>query len=130
MISSMMTADDLHQLFLEAAQTEAWMPAAKQRARASFWPEMSAEWLSYADPETRVRLTPSSEQIDRYDLAITLSLTLEDRDRQLIWAVAYSAVNRVKPHYARIAKQRHVDRRTIKRQYMAALVALSHRLEN
>ena len=130
MISSMMTADQLHQLFLEAAQTEAWMPSAWQRARTSFWPEMQAEWLSYADPETRVRLTPSSEQIDSYDLAIALSLTLEDKDRRLIWAVAYSAVNRAKPHYARIARQRHVDRRTIKRQYMAALVALSHRLED
>jgi len=106
------------------------MPSAWQRARTSFWPEMQAEWLSYADPETRVRLTPSSEQIDRYDLAMKLSLILEDKDRQLIWAVAYSAVNRVKPHYARIARQRHVDRRTIKRQYMAALVALSHRLED
>ena len=130
MISSMMTADDLHDLFLEAAQTEAWMPAAKQQARASFWPEMQAEWLSYADPETRVRLTPTSQQVDRYNLAMKLSLILEDKDRRLIWAVAYSAVNRSKPHYARIARQRHVDRRTIKRQYMAALVNLSQRLED
>ena len=130
MISSMMTADQLHDLFLEAAQTEAWMPAAKQRARIAWWPQMQAEWLSYSDPETRVRLTPTSQQIDRYDLAMKLSLTLEDKDRQLIWAVAYSAVNRAKPHYARIARQRHVDRRTIKRQYMSALVALSHRLRD
>jgi hypothetical protein len=54
------------------------LPAARQKARTTWWPEMRAEWLSYADEETRIRMTPSAEQVDCYYLAISLSADLAD----------------------------------------------------
>ena len=52
-----LSAADLHDLFVEAATTERWLPAQKQRARLTWWPEMQAEWLSYADPTTIFEIT-------------------------------------------------------------------------
>lgn len=124
-----MNALDLHELFLEAATTERWLPAAKQKARTTWWPEMQAEWLSYADPETRVRLTPTSQQIDRYHLAIEYSSLLADRERKLVWAVAFSASRRSRgPRWRRLGKLMGLDPKTVKSRYETALVELSRRL--
>ena len=122
----MWTATDLHDLFIEAATTERWLPAAKQRARLTWWPEMQAEWLSYADETTRVKLTPSAKQIDRYHLAIEFSSLLEDRERKLVWAVAFSAARRSRgPQWKKLGRMMGLDRRTVESRYTNALVALS-----
>ncbi len=89
-----MTPTELHDLFMEAAETEAMLPTAKQRAKLSWWPDMQPEWLAYADPDTQVKLTPSTEQVTRYELAIELSRNLDDEERRLVWAVAFSGVRR------------------------------------
>ena len=124
-----LTASELHDLFLEAAVTERWLPAAKQRARTTWWPEMQAEWLSYADEETRIRLTPSANQVDRYHLAISLSSDLADKDRKLVWAVAFSAAGRSRgPQWRKLGKMMGIDRRTVELRYTTALVELSLRL--
>ena len=123
------TAVDLHDLFLEAAETERWLPSAKQKARTTWWPEMQAEWLSYADEETRVRLTPTADQIDRYYLAITLSADLAGSDRKLVWAVAFSAARRSRgPQWRKLGKLMGIDRRTVEARYAKALVVVSLRL--
>jgi hypothetical protein len=120
------TAPELHDLFLEAAETERWLPSDKQRSRTSWWPAMQAEWLAYADPTTTVRLTPSAKQLDRYYLAIALSARLNNEDRRLIWAVAFSAVQRARgPQWKRIGKLMGIDRRTVNTRYLNAIVSLS-----
>ena len=120
------TAPELHDLFLEAAETEQWLPSERQRSRMSWWPTMQAEWLSYADPTTTVRLTPTSEQVDRYYLAIAFSADLNSSDRRLVWAVAFSAVRRTRgPQWARIGKMLGIDRRTVNTRYLNAIVSLS-----
>ncbi len=116
----------LHELFFEAVMTERWMPAAKQTARTTFWPEMQAEWLSYADPETRIRLTPTTKQVDRYHLAIEFSGHMDEADRKLVWAVAHSAAQRSRgPRWARLARMLGIDPRTVQGRYTAALLRLS-----
>jgi hypothetical protein len=124
------TAVDLHDLFLEAAETERWMPSAKQRVRTTWWPDVQAEWLSYADPETRIRLTPTASQVDRYDLAIDLSAHLEDTDRKLVWAVAFSGARRSRgPQWGKLGRMMGLDRRTVWARYVRALMELSLRLQ-
>ena len=92
---------------------------------------MQAEWLSYADPTTTVRLTPNSEQVDRYYLAIALSARLSNDDRRLVWAVAFSAARRTRgPQWARIGKLMGIDRRTVNTRYMNAIVRLALKLRS
>jgi hypothetical protein len=124
-----MTVDELHDLFTEAAQTERWLPRAIKRAATTWWPDVQAEWLSYADADTKVRLTPSAEQIDRYEMAIELSLIIDDDDRRLVWAVAHSSVGRGRgPRWAKIGRLLGIERRTLKARYLSALARLSWRL--
>ena len=121
-----LTVIELHDLFLEAAVTERWLPAAKQKARTTWWPEMRAEWLSYADEETQIRLTPSADQVDRYFLAIQLSSFLADTERKLVWAVALSASKRSRgPRWKKLGKMMGLDPRTVESRYTTALVKLS-----
>ena len=111
---------------MEAANTEQWMPVARRQVGQTWWPEMQSEWLAYADTDAAVRLTPSSLQIDRYHLAIQIALSLKRTDRELVWAVAFSAVRRSRgPRWKAIAKQLHVDRRTVRNRYMSIIVNLS-----
>ena len=125
------TATDLHDLFLEAAVIERWLPAERQQARTTWWPTMQAEWLSYADSETRVRLTPSSRQVDRYHLAIEFSTFLADIDRKLVWAVAFSASRRIRgPQWRKLGRMMGLDRRTVESRYTTALVELSRRIRS
>ena len=120
------SAPDLHDLFLEAAETERWLPSDKQRSRMSWWPAMQAEWLSYADPSSTIKLTPTAEQVDRYYLAISFSSQMADEDRSLVWGVAFSAVQRARgPQWKRIGKLLSIDRRTAQTRYMNAIVGLA-----
>jgi len=107
---------------MEAATTEQWLPVVRQTIRQTWWPDMTSEWLAYADTDATVRLTPSSLQIDRYHLAIQLALSLKRPDRELVWAVAFSAVRRSRgPKWKAIAKQLHMDRRTVRNRYVAVI---------
>lgn len=126
-----LAAADLHDLFLEAANTERWLPADKQRSRITWWPAMRSEWLSYAPEKTSIRLTPSAAEVDRYYLAIQLSARLSDEDRRLVWAVAFSAVGRQRgPRWTRIARMLLIDRRTVRNRYMHAVVTLAMNLRD
>lgn len=126
-----MNADELHTLFLESAETEHWLPEKRQIARMAYWPDVQSEWLSYADPNTRVRLTPTTKQVSRYHLAIEYSSYLEDTDRALVWAVAYSAVNRLRgPKWRKLGRLLGKDHRTVQSRYMTILVRLSLKLKN
>lgn len=117
-----MTPTELHDLFMEAAETEAMLPTAKQRAKLSWWPDMQPEWLAYADPDTQVKLTPSTEQVTRYELAIELSRNLDDEERRLVWAVAFSGVRRSRgPAWSKVGKVLKMDARTVKSRYREVL---------
>lgn len=73
-----------------------------------------------------VRLTPTAPQVDRYWQAVELGLLLTDEERELLWAVAFSARSRQRgPRWSHLAKRRHCDRRTVKRRYLRAIVRLA-----
>ena len=115
---------DLHDLLLAAAETERRLPPAMRKARNAWWPDTIPEWLAYPNEQVYLRLgAATSEQVTAYALAIRIVLVQEDaRHPQLRWAVAHSSAYRARgPAWRKIAKLRHCDRRTVKREYHQAL---------
>ena len=87
--------DMLHELLIEAAETERRLPAALPRYRGSWWPEALPEWLSYADETTEVKLgSATSEQVTRYDNLAKQMINVPVDDRRLLWAVAHAGAFR------------------------------------
>ncbi len=124
---SKLTVTDLHDLFLEAAQTERFLPAPFRKQKMSSWPEYVQSWSAYGWSDAQVmRIQPTSEQIDRLDNAIDLGLLLSKEDRQIIWAAAHSAVGRERgPKWAYLSKLLGKSRHSVKADYQAALVRLT-----
>lgn len=116
----------LHDLVLEAAETEKRMPSPRLRKYTSTWPEFKSEWLAYASAVTQVKLDKATnKQIDSYDWLTPKMLALETNDRSLIWMVAHSAAFRSRgPAWSKVAKQRNSERRKVKDDYVKALVKL------
>ena len=124
-----MTPAELHDLFVEAAATEIMLPAAKQRARLAWWPDVQPEWLSYADDTTRVRLQATTAQVTRYERAISIVTLLPNQKKRLVWAVAFSAADRQRgPAWSKLGRLLGIDRRRVKRDYENALRELLARL--
>ena len=116
---------ELHQLLLEAAETERRLPAAMMRPRGSYWPETLPDWMAYADAEAVPRLGPAStRQVDDYDLCLRVVTSQPcDDARRLMWACAHSACFRQRGiAWRRIAKIRHCSAQRVKRDYERALV--------
>ena len=116
---------ELHDLLVEAAETERRLPPANRKPSTTWWPDTLPEWLSYPDPSQRISLARgTAEQIGRYDVIFALVLRSPRQDRELVWAVAHSAALRVRPRWAKVARLLHSDRRKIKRMYFKALYDL------
>ena len=123
--SRTLTAPALHDLLLEAAETDRRLPAALRKTPGAWWPEIAHDWLAYPDAKTTTRLPrATAEQIDNYDFVHEVVASVPDADdRVLLWAVAASAAFRQRgPAWSRIAKIQHTDRRRVKSVYEAVLV--------
>ena len=119
----------LHKLLVEAAETERRLPAAMRRVTTTYWPDYRAEWLSYADDTTRVRLQATTAQVTRYERAISIVTLLPTKSRRLVWAVAFSAADRQRgPAWSKLGRLLGIDRRRVKRDYEDALRDLLARL--
>tara|TARA_R100000664_G_C2710927_1_gene107785 strand:- start:415 stop:831 length:417 start_codon:yes stop_codon:yes gene_type:complete len=123
--SRTLTAPELHDLLLEAAETDRRLPAALRKTPGAWWPEIAHDWMAYPDATTTTRLPrATAEQISNYDFIHEVVLSVPDaNDRVLLWAVAASAAFRHRgPAWTRIAKIQHTDRRRVKSVYEAVLV--------
>lgn len=123
--SRTLTAPELHDLLIEAAETDRRLPSALRRTPGAYWPETVPEWMTYASETTRTRLArATAEQISNYDFVhdVVLNVTSVE-DRQLLWAVATSAAYRQRgPAWSKIARIRHTDRRRVKSVYEAVII--------
>lgn len=120
-----LTAPALHDLLLEAAETDRRLPAALRKTPGAWWPEIAHDWMAYPDSKTTTRLArATAEQVDNYDFVHEVVASVPDaNDRVLLWAVAASAAFRHRgPAWTRIAKIQHTDRRRVKSVYEAVLV--------
>ena len=122
----------LHDQFLEAAETDRKLPSVIRRTKMAFWVDYVNEWSGYGwDGKSEMRLSASPDEIDRYDkIADYLSL-MEEKDRKLVWAVAHSAAYRDRGvQWSKIARiLRLNDPRIVKRRYQDALIKLYYKLE-
>ena len=125
MNSRQTSAPELHDLLIEAAETERRLPAALKKTPASWWPDIVQEWLAYAPDITYARLAAATpKQISDYDfvLEVVASAPKPD-DRALMWAVGSTAAFRARgPSWIKIAKLRHSDRHRIKSHYRVVLL--------
>ena len=115
---------EFHWLLLEAAETERRLPKAFRPAHITYWPDIQAEWLAYADKETTTRLArATAKQIDDYAFVSDVVLNAPlDANRKLMWGVAHSAAFRERgPNWTNLSKILNCARRTVKSNYEAAL---------
>lgn len=116
-------------MIMEAAETERRLPPAIRKQKLASWPEYQTEWLSYGTVVYVPSLPKATTlQITKYEH--TLDLLLEkcsDTDRRLLWAVAHSGAFRQRgPKWSVLARAYHQDRRTVKRNYLDALIRLHY----
>ena len=121
------TVTDFDELFLEAAETERNLPPAFRKQKMSSWPDYVQSWNAYGWTEAGpVRVAPSAAEIDRLDLAMNLGLRMPTEDRQIVWAVAHSAVGSGRgPKWTKLSKMLGCSRHTVKADYAAALIRLT-----
>ena len=119
---------DLHDLLVEAAETERRMPRAVGRKQVTWWPTIARDrdWLAYADAASRTKLEPATaSQVTRYDWLLDAIMVLpDDYDRKVLWSTAYASAFRSRTPWLKISRRYNCDRRTIKRHYELALLSL------
>ena len=126
-----MGIDELHQMFIDMAQTERRLPIAIRKQKLASWPDYPLDWHGYGwTQQGEVRLRPTGEQIDEMDRAHSMIMQLELDDRRLVLAVAHSAVGRQRgPRWSRLAHMLGLnDPRIVKRNYRDVLNRLYYKL--
>ena len=125
-----MNVDELHSLFVSAAETDRRLPAAIRKQKMAAWPDVINDWHGYGWTQLgETVLRPTSKQISDYDKALGLVVQMPEPDRRLVWAVASSAAfKRRGAPWTRLARLLRMgdDGRVVKRNYMDALVRLHY----
>ena len=126
-----MGIDELHQMFIDMAQTERRLPIAIRKQKLASWPDYPLDWHGYGwTQQGDVRLRPTGQQIDEMDRAHSMIMQLPLDDRRLVLAVAHSAVGRQRgPRWSRLAHMLGLnDPRIVKRNYRDVLNRLYYKL--
>ena len=121
--------DELDELIVEAAETERRLPGAYRKQKLASWPEYQKDWLAYGDIVYQPSLPKATTlQITKYEYVLGLLLDqCSTEDRMLLWSVAHSSAFRKRgPKWSKLSKLYHMDRRTVKRNYMDALIRLHY----
>ena len=122
---------DLHELFLEAAETDRKLPSVVRRTKMAFWVDYVKDWNSYGwDGKSKMKISATAGEIDRYDKIADYLAIMDVKDRKLVWAVAHSAAYRDRGvQWTKIARiLRLNDPRIVKRRYQDVLVKLYYKL--
>ena len=130
MMNKTKSVETLHLLLVQAAETERRMPRGHAKPSVTYWPQYQAEWLSYADEQTHQSLGgATAQQITSYDHILQTIVELcQVEDRKILWVTARMAAFRSRMPWTKIGKALHIDRRTAKRKYEAALLNLFFRM--
>jgi|TARA_E500000178_G_C17037091_1_gene764078 hypothetical protein len=126
-----MGIDELHEMLVEAAETERRLPPVIRKTKMASWPDYPLDWHGYGwSQQGEVMLKPTAEQISNMDWVVERVLKLEQQDRQIVWAAAHSAAFRRRgPQWTRIRKILGLnDPRIVKKMYKDALIKLWYQL--
>tara|TARA_R100000808_G_scaffold273_1_gene1635 strand:+ start:2858 stop:3292 length:435 start_codon:yes stop_codon:yes gene_type:complete len=114
-------------LFFDAAALERRLPRAVDLRAKGCWPEFADDphlAFGYHDIEVREGAATSNE-VTRYDLAWEITPLLDEDDRKLVWAAAYSASRRARgARWKAISKLLHCHPATAKRRFERAMWTL------
>jgi len=117
---------------MEAAETDRRLPRAIRQQKLSAWPDVVNDWHGYGWTQIgETMLRPTSKQIDNYDRALELTVSMPEADRKLVWAVAHSAAFKARgAPWTRLARLLGygIDGRVVKRNYMDALIRLHYKV--
>ena len=121
----------LVRLFYDAAEVERRMPRAVDHRVKGCWPEYPDDPdLAFGYNEA-VSSTgqATSHEVTRYDLALEVAGKLEEDERRVVWAAAYSAARRGRgARWTAIGRQMGVHASTVKRRFERAILGLWYRL--
>ena len=127
----MTSIDQIHDLFLEAAETDRKLPPVIRKQKMSFWIDYVNEWGSYGwDGKSEMKLSATAAEITRYDKIADYLALMDVPDRKLVWAVAHSAAYRDRGiQWTKIARiLRLNDHRIVRRRYREALIKLYYKI--
>jgi len=116
-------------MIMEAVETERRLPPAIRKQKLASWPDYKTEWLNYGYVVYMPSLPRATTlQVTKYEHTIDLLLEkCSDHDRILLWAVAHSGAFRQRgPKWSVLGRAYHQDRRTVKRNYLDALIRLHY----
>ena len=118
--------------YVEGAETDRRLPRAIRQQKLSAWPDVVNDWHGYGWTQIgETMLRPTSKQIDNYDRALELTVSMPEADRKLVWGVAHSAAFKARgAPWGRLARLLGMgtDGRVVKRNYMDALIRLHYRI--
>lgn len=124
-------APGLVTLFFQAAALDRRLPRAVDLRAKGCWPQFAEDphlAFGYHDAEVREGAATSKE-VTRYDLAWEITTLLDEDDRKLVWAAAYSAARRARgARWRAISKLLHCHPATAKRRFEGAIWTLWSKL--
>ena len=123
--------DGLVRLFYDAAETERRMPRAIDLRVKNCWPAYPDDpSLAFGYNDAEVLPGPAtSREVTRYDLALEVAGKLEEDERRVVWAAAYSAARRGRgARWTAIGRQMGIHASTVKRRFERAILGLWYRL--
>ena len=118
---------ELAGLFFDAADAERRMPLGIYLGVRTGWPEArhdSVEAYGWAEEDLPPR-PATAQAVERYDLALQLTLLLSRDDARLVWDCARSAARRQRgPAWRKIGRNWHMSGQTCKRHFERAILGL------
>lgn len=116
----------------KTATTERKLLGVLRKNYKAAWPDYPSEWSAYGYTDVKLGLGPaSSEEIDDFDLIFPAIIELEEKYRQIIWAVAHSAVRGSRgAQWSRLARMLGVHRTTVKQRFERAILELWYKLQD
>ena len=126
----------IHNFLVAACETERGLPEVSLPGLKTLWPETSLERnVDYMPDRTKVtKCKPTGRQIDNHGraLAMVVEALSSEVDRRIVWAVAKSAVFRVRgPKWDQATKNLQAEgsgypkyRQALKNRYEEALLSI------
>lgn len=125
------TIPELVDFVYKTATTERKLMGVLRKNYKAAWPDYPSEWSAYGYTDVKLGLGPAtSEEIDDFDLIFPAIIELEEKYRQIIWAVAHSAVKGSRgAQWSRLGRMLGVHPATVKKRFERAIVELWYKLK-
>lgn len=113
------------------ATTERKLMGVLRKNYKTAWPDYPDTWSAYGYTDVKLGLGPAtSEEIDDFDLLFPAIIELEEQYRQIIWAVAHSAVKGSRgAQWSKLGRMLGVHPMTVRKRFERAIMELWYKLK-